>query len=241
MTPGLLLNGGGSGLPVKKRVAPQPPKPTRSTHQPVVVRTLLSVKNKVDDSYSTMSTVSVNSLSPNSTVSEKSIKVQPNRMALPRKLPTSETNPGWIRIYCGADHMRNSDDDPNKVLQVNQRDTVKEIVIAMKLPLEYTIWLQIGGLRTRRLLDHECPLMIQEDLMKKLGYRNEFRRSRMGIDSDLKYLLRFHIGPAEVANCRGVSKSGQVEILKGLVSPQWKIRSMCVVASKLIIFPGESE
>lgn len=161
-------------------------------------------------------------------------------MALPRKLPASETIPGWIRVYCGPDQPNNTDDDPNKVVQVNRRDTAKEIVLAIKLPVEYTIWLQIGGLRTRRLLDHECPLMIQEDLLKKLGYQNEFRRSRMGIDADLKYLLRFHIGPAEVSSCRGVTKSGQVEILKGLVSPQWKIRSMCVVASKLIIFPGWS-
>lgn len=226
MAPGLLINGvGGGGVAAKKRVAPQPPKPVRSVG--------LS-KNKVDDSYSTMSTVSANS-----TISEKSIKVNPKRQPLPRNiLPVEHVVTGWIRVHCGPQQTDNMDDDPNKVLQINVSDTVKDIVLGMDLPVEYTMWLQIAGVRTRRLQDDECPLVIQELFLKKLGYHNELRRLRMGIDPDLKYLLRFHIGPTQVDCCRGVTKSGQLEILKGLVSPQWKSRAMCIIGSKLNIFPG---
>lgn len=247
MTPGLLINksgggvGGGGGVLVsnaavsaKKRLAPQPPKPLRNGVS-------LLKTNKVEDSYSTMSTVSVNS-SANSTVSEKSIKVKPARKPLPRQVASiDKVITGWIRVYCGPEPGEIYDDDPNKVLQINHNETVKEISMAMDLPVEYTIWLQIGGLPTRRLQDDECPLMIQETFLKKLGYQNEFRRSRMGIDHNLKWLLRFHIGPAAVKECLGVNKAGQVEILKGLVSPQWKTRSMCVVGSKLVIFPGNEK
>lgn len=235
MTPGLLING---NTAAKKRLAPQPPKPLR-TGVTVTTRT------KVDDSYSTMSTLSVNSVSPNSTVSEKSIKVKPTRKPLPRKISTatvmmvdSAVPLGWIRVYCGQDQSAYSDEDPNKVLQINQSDTVEEIALGIGLPIEYTIWMQVNGMHTRRLQDDECPLMMQERLLKSLGYQNEFRRSRLGIDPELKSLLRFHIGPAEMDSCRGVTKSGQVEILKGLVSPQWKTRTMCIVGAKLIIFPG---
>lgn len=232
----------GEGVITKKRIAPQPPKPARNALP-------LSIKNKVDDSYSTMSTVSVASLSPNSTVSEKSIRVKPTArhtlLLPPRNLDNSSSSsntavctPGWIRVFCGPERSEYFDDDPNKVLQINHSDTAKHISIAMDLPLEYTIWLQMGGQRARRLLDTECPLVIQEAFLRRLGYANEFRRSRMGIDPDLKFMLRFHIGPAQSECCRGVTKSGQVEILKGLVSPQWKTRTMCVLGSRFMIFPG---
>lgn len=237
MPPGLLLNGTGGGVgsvPMKKRIAPQPPGGKQlGKEQPRAVK-------RVEDSYSTMSTMSANS-----TVSEKSIKVKPTRKALPRKISSEQTpNLGWLRVYCGPDQnefsggMDDDDEDPNKVLQVSLSDSVKDIVIILDLPLEYTLWLQVGGLRPRRLHDHECPLLIQETFLKRLGYQNEFRRSRMGVDVGLKYLVRFHLGPAELEHCRGVTRSGQVEILKGLVSPQWKNRSMCIVGSKLIIYPG---
>lgn len=225
----------------KKRMAPQPPKPIRIMATSAGRGVTESSKNKIEDSYSTMSTMSVNSSSPNSTVSEKSIKVKPIRKPLPRKEVEPTTSMGWIRIYCGPDRSDlYANDDPNRILQVNWNVSVKEITMGiMDLPLEYTIWLQIGGVRTRRLRDTEYPLQIQENFLKKLGFHNEFRRSRMGIDVDLKWLIRFHIGPAEFDTCRGLSKSGNVEVLKGLVSPQWKCRTVAIVGSKLIIFPGE--
>lgn len=248
MPPGMLITDnrtggvGGAGGQVKKRLAPQPPKPVRNVAMAALA------KNKLDDSYSTMSTLSAKSDSPNSTVSEKSIKVKPTtRTPMPRSItrPVIVDSvepmivPGWIRIYCGPDRCEEYDDeDPNKVLQTSLADTVKDLTMAMDLPAEYTLWLQVGDRRTRRLRDNESPLQIQENYLRKLGFLNDLRRSRMGIDPDLKHLLRFHIGPAEVECCRGLVKSGQVEILKGLVSPQWKTRSMAIVGSKLVIFPG---
>lgn len=234
MTPGLLINGPPMA---KKRVAPQPPKPLRTG-----TVNSLAIKAKVDDSYSTMSTLSVNSSSsPNSTVSEKSIKVKPTRQPLPRTMTTVVENISpvcWIRVYCGPERDEYPDGDPNKVLQIHQSDTVKDIAVAIDLPSEYTIWVQVNGMHTRRLQDTECPGVLQEKFLKSLGYHNDFRRSRLGIDPELKSLLRFHIGPSEMESCRGVTRSGQVEILKGLVSPQWKTRAMCIIGSKLVIFPG---
>ena len=248
MTPGVLINGS-SGVPVpsqKKRLAPQPPKP-----RPVaVVANKQTTLSPVEDSYSTMSTVSANSASPHSTVSEKSIKVKPTRKPLPRTIlpPKVETPPsasglvdsGWVRVYCGpVASGEESSGDPNKVLQIGSSDTVRDLRFRMGLPVDFTLWLHVIGRRTRRLMDDECPLALQEEHLKRLGYQNEWRRLRMGIDPKLKRLLRFHVGPSELECCRGVLKSGHVEVLKGLVNPQWKVRGMCIVASKLVIYPGE--
>jgi hypothetical protein len=82
-------------------------------------------------------------------------------------------------------------------------------------------------------------LIVQEDFLKKIGFRDESRRARLGIDPELKHLIRFHIAPAEIKMCPGVTKSGIVEILKGLVFPQWSRRSIAIIGSKLIVFPGK--
>lgn len=254
MAPGLLITP--SAPSVKKRLAPQPPKPVRSVLNHVIK---CNNTNKVDDSYSTMSTVSIDSASsPNSTVSEKSTKVKLIRKPLPRttlpkekiskQLPVENIQPitGWIRVYCGpAGGEEESNEsssflgDANKLVQINCSDRVTEIVQKMNLPMQYTMWLQVDGMRTRRLQDTECPLVIQECFLKKLGYLNVARRQRMGIDPELKHILRFHMGPVQIDCCRGVARSGQIEVLKGLVSPQWKLRSMCVLGSRLVIFPGK--
>ena len=39
----------------------------------------------------------------------------------------------------------------------------------------------------------KCEGCSPEDFLKKLGYLDESRRSRLGIDPDLKFLIRFHI------------------------------------------------
>lgn len=96
----------------------------------------------------------------------------------------------------------------------------------------------MGGVSSRRLDENEHPLVIQEEFLKKLGYLDESRRSRLGIDPDLKYLIRFHIGPTDIILCKGVTKCGSVEILKGLVFPQWRRRTIAVVGSTLIVYPG---
>lgn len=98
---------------------------------------------------------------------------------------------------------------------------------------------QIGGGRTRRLEENEYPLLVQEEFLKSLGYFDESRRARLGIDPELKYLIRFHIGPAEIPMCKGVLRSGSVEVLKGLMFPQWRRRHLAIVGSKLILYAGE--
>lgn len=100
--------------------------------------------------------------------------------------------------------------------------------------------MQIGGSPSRRLQNTECPLLVQENFLKKLGFFDDSRRARLGIDPELKYLIRFHIGPAEITMCRGVLKTGSVEILKGLVFPQWRRRSIAIIGCNLIIFPGRA-
>lgn len=191
--------------------------------------------HKVDDSYSNVSTASMNS-SPMSTISEKSIKIKPVRK--PKKKMAWNAS-GWLRVYCGPDRSDIACEDPSRMVQVIYGDTVADITKDMDLPAEYTIWLQIGGARTRRLLGNEYPMEILDEFLKKIGYQDSSsRRSRLSIDPDLKYLIRFHIAPAELEACRGVTKSGIVEILKGLVFPQWKRRSVSIVGTKLVIYPG---
>ena len=81
-------------------------------------------------------------------------------------------------------------------------------------------------------------MIVQEDFLKRLGYLDESRRSRLGIDPDLKFLIRFHIGPTDIIHCKGVTRCGSVEILKGLVFPQWRRRTIAIIGSTLVVYPG---
>lgn len=157
--------------------------------------------------------------------------------------PTKTASPswnasGWIRIYCGPDRSEFSCEDPNRMVMVYANSTTLEIVKDMGLPADYTLWIQTGGEKSRRLDETEHPLMLQEEFLKKLGYLDESRRSRLGIDPDLKYLIRFHIGPIDIPLCKGATKCGNVELLKGLVFPQWRRRTIAIIGTKLIIYPA---
>ena len=145
---------------------------------------------------------------------------------------------GWIRIYCGPDRSEFSCEDPNRMVMVYANSTTLEIVKDMGLPADYTLWLQTGGEKSRRLDETEHPFVVQEEFLKKLGYIDESRRSRLGIDPDLKYLIRFHIGPIDIPLCKGATKCGNVELLKGLVFPQWRRRTIAIIGTKLIIYPA---
>lgn len=56
--------------------------------------------------------------------------------------------------------------------------------------------MQYGGEQQsgRRLLGREKPLELQEQLLLRLGYKDASRRSRLGLDSELKHLVGFHVG-----------------------------------------------
>lgn len=157
--------------------------------------------------------------------------------------PSKATSPswnasGWIRIYCGPDRSEFSCEDPNRMVMVYANSTTIEIVKDMGLPADYTLWIQIGGEKSRRLDETEHPFLVQEEFLKKLGYLDESRRSRLGIDPDLKFLIRFHIGPIDIPLCKGATKCGNVELLKGLVFPQWRRRTIAIIGTKLIIYPA---
>ncbi|XP_035914795.1 protein phosphatase PHLPP-like protein [Anopheles stephensi] len=147
---------------------------------------------------------------------------------------------GWLRIYCGPDRSEISAEDRSRMIHVVTTATTLDVVKDMNLPADYTLWVQIGGGRTRRLEENEYPLLVQEEFLKSLGYFDESRRARLGIDPELKYLIRFHIGPAEIPMCKGVLRSGTVELLKGLMFPQWRRRHLAIVGSKLILYSGSS-
>jgi hypothetical protein len=145
---------------------------------------------------------------------------------------------GWLRVYCGPDRSEFSCEDPNRMVMVYANSTTIEVVKDMGLPADYTLWLQIGGEKSRRLEETEHPFMVQEEYLKKLGYLDDSRRSRLGIDPDLKFLIRFHIGPIDIPLCKGATKCGNVELLKGLVFPQWRRRTIAIIGTKLIIYPA---
>ncbi|XP_058825668.1 protein phosphatase PHLPP-like protein [Topomyia yanbarensis] len=147
---------------------------------------------------------------------------------------------GWIRVYCGPDRSDVSCEDPSRMVHVTTTATTLDVVKDLDLPMDYTLWVQIGGSKTRRLEENEYPLLVQEEFLKSLGYLNESRRARLGIDPELKHMFRFHIGPLEIPMCKGVLRSGSVEILKGLVFPHWRKRYLAIVGSKLIVYPASS-
>ncbi|XP_052864489.1 protein phosphatase PHLPP-like protein [Anopheles cruzii] len=147
---------------------------------------------------------------------------------------------GWLRIYCGPDRSEITSEDRSRMIHVVTTATTLDVVKDMNLPGDYTLWVQTGGGRTRRLEENEYPLLVQEEFLRSLGYFDESRRARLGIDPELKHLIRFHIGPAEIPMCKGVLRSGTVEVLKGLVFPQWRRRHLAIVGSKLILYPGNA-
>lgn len=174
------------------------------------------------------------------TISDNKKSIEP----LSAKTSTTKMNllwntSGWIRVYCGPHRHESEYEEPSRMVHVATKATTDDVIRDMDLPLEYTLWIQIGGGSSRRLHNDEWPFSVQEDFLKKLGFSDESRRARLAIDPDIRFLLRFYIGPAEIPMCLGVPKSGNVEILKGLVFPQWRRRSMAIIGSHLYVYPGK--
>jgi hypothetical protein len=99
---------------------------------------------------------------------------------------------------------------------------------------------QYGGGPSHRLSPDDCPLALQDAFLERLGYTNTMRRARIGIDPELRHLLRFHTGPAMPHPGLGLSKCGAVLVLKGLVFPQWRKRPIALIHSRLFLYPGKS-
>jgi hypothetical protein len=100
---------------------------------------------------------------------------------------------------------------------------------------------QYGGGPSQRLSPDDRPLALQNAFLERLGYTTTVRRARLGIDPELRHLLRFHTGPATPqSGLEGLSRCGDVLVLKGLVFPQWRRRSIAVLQSRLLLYPGKS-
>lgn len=146
---------------------------------------------------------------------------------------------GWVRIYSGPEPFA---DMKSQLLYLNRDTTVKTVTKKLAMPPNLTIWIQFGGGQTRRLSEDDCPLEIQDDFLIKLGYDDLSRRSRMGIDPELRFLIRLHGGPASPSTrLPGIPRSAPLQVLKGLVFPNWKRRPIAVVDSKLLLYPGTSK
>lgn len=140
------------------------------------------------------------------------------------------------------------------MVNVAAKATAVQVARELGLPAEYALWMQTGGSTTRRLRPAEHPLVVQEEFCQRLGWTDASRRSRLAIDPQLKHLLRLFVGPAAAPtpsaalmatdgggiNGSGdvVQRSGTVELLKGLVSPQWRQRAVALVGSLLLVYPG---
>lgn len=99
---------------------------------------------------------------------------------------------------------------------------------------------QYGGGPSQRLSPEDCPLALQDSFLELLGYTTTVRRTRLGIDPELRHLLRFHTGPATPhPDLKGFSKCGAVLVLKGLVFPQWRRRPIALLHSRLFLYPGK--
>jgi hypothetical protein len=102
--------------------------------------------------------------------------------------------------------------------------------------------LQYGGGPSQRLSAEDCPLALQDTFLERLGYTTAVRRTRLGIDPELRHLLRFHTGPAAPhPGLKGFSKCGAVLVLKGLVFPHWRRRPIALLHSRLFLYPGNPE
>lgn len=143
---------------------------------------------------------------------------------------------GWVRIYAGPDPFA---DMKSQLLYLNRDSDIKSVAKSLPLPSNLTIWIQYGSGISRRLPDHECPLKLQDEFLIKLGFHDMSRRSRMGIDPDLRFLIRIHGGPAPPPPGLPVApRSAPLQVLKGLVFPNWKRRPVALVGSKLLLYPG---
>ncbi|XP_075214824.1 PH domain leucine-rich repeat protein phosphatase isoform X2 [Lycorma delicatula] len=136
---------------------------------------------------------------------------------------------GWVRVFS------DEDDTPGTLVYLTHNTCVRDVCRDLVLAEYLTIWIQFGGGEGRRLSLTETPLSIQDDFLQKIGYEDVSRRARLGIDPDLRHIIRFYIGPS---SGEVIDRSGSVFVLKGLVLPQWKKRTVTLLANKMFIFPG---
>ncbi|KAL7304086.1 hypothetical protein TKK_0003547 [Trichogramma kaykai] len=140
---------------------------------------------------------------------------------------------GWLRIHVGQESSL-----VYLTLETSASDVCRDMLLSENLAL----FVQYGGDAGRRLSSQERPLELQEQLLEALGYKEPTRRARLGLDAELRHLIRFHVGPAAPVNeLHGYSRCGYALVLKGLVFPQWKKRALAVVGSRIFLYPACTE
>ncbi|XP_076627077.1 PH domain leucine-rich repeat protein phosphatase isoform X1 [Colletes latitarsis] len=140
------------------------------------------------------------------------------------------TGSGWVRIHTGIE---------SSLVYLTLDTTAKDVCRDMLLGDDLSLFIQYGGETGRRLASHEKPLEIQDQFLQKLGYQDVSRRSRLGVDPELRHLVAFHVGPASpLVDLVGYSRCGYALVLKGLVFPQWKRRPLAVIGSRLFLYPA---
>ncbi|XP_012151095.2 PH domain leucine-rich repeat protein phosphatase [Megachile rotundata] len=140
------------------------------------------------------------------------------------------TGSGWVRIHTGIE---------SSLVYLTLDTTAKDVCRDMLLGDELSLFIQYGGESGRRLASEEKPLEIQDQFLQKLGYQDVSRRSRLGVDPELRHLIAFHVGPASpLPDLTGYSRCGYTLVLKGLVFPQWKRRVLAVIGSRLFLYPA---
>nr|XP_031850312.1 PH domain leucine-rich repeat-containing protein phosphatase 2 [Nomia melanderi] len=140
------------------------------------------------------------------------------------------TGSGWVRIHTGIE---------SSLVYLTLDTTAKDVCRDMLLGDDLSLFIQYGGEAGRRLASQEKPLEIQDQFLQKLGYQDVSRRSRLGVDPELRHLVAFHVGPASpLPDLAGYSRCGYALVLKGLVFPQWKRRPLAVIGSRLFLYPA---
>ncbi|KAE8743580.1 hypothetical protein FOCC_FOCC010827 [Frankliniella occidentalis] len=82
--------------------------------------------------------------------------------------------------------------------------------------------------------DHDADRFLQ-----RLGFSDRSRRARLGIDPELRHLIRFHVGSTPpLAEVAGATRSGSLMLLKGLVFPHWKRRPALLLGDRLFLYPA---
>ncbi|XP_071452412.1 PH domain leucine-rich repeat protein phosphatase 1 [Hetaerina americana] len=167
-----------------------------------------------------------------------------------------EVKSGWVRVFPeaagGGGEGRPRDPWDGEVVSEGEGEqlgtlvhltpsaTAADICRDLHLPDCYTVWVQYGGGTSRRLTATENPLLIQDGFLRQLGYCEMSRRSRLGIDPELRHLIRFHVGPSvPIPTLEGITRCGTVLVLKGHAFPQWKPRPVAILGTTLFIFPPQ--
>ncbi|CAB3373383.1 Hypothetical predicted protein [Cloeon dipterum] len=150
---------------------------------------------------------------------------------------------GWVRVFAGPECSKSlAEDDHGTLVSVQTLTTSGDICRRfLGMSPDATLWAQYGAGPSWRLTSSEAPLLLQELFLRALGYDDPERRKRMGIDPELRHLLRFHTGPAEpqgpMPSLLGFPRAARLFVLKGLVVPRWRRRAIALLGSRLLLFP----